>query len=76
MKMTHFTFELWTKNFVFRPNVIIPIEQPLLEPGMRSCDIFGRLRLELRLRGSIPAPAPAPGKMYRLRQLWLRLQLR
>ena len=32
-------------------------------PGMRSRDIFGRLRL--RLRGSIPAPAPAPSKTVR-----------
>ena len=38
--------------------------------GMRSRDIFGRLRLQLRLRGSIPAPAPAPSKAVR------RLRLR
>ena len=53
-----------------------------LSAGMRSRDIFGRLRLRLRLRlrGSIPAlapaPTPAPGKMYRLRRLRLRLRLR
>ena len=42
--------------------------------GMRSRDIFGRLRLRLRLRGSNPAPAPAPSKtVLRLR---LRLRLR
>ena len=62
------------------------------EPGMRSRDIFGRLRLRLRLQGSIPAPAPAPAlsktfrrlrlpapapvKIYRLRRLRLRLRLR
>ena len=42
--------------------------------GMRSRDIFGRLRLRLRLRGSIPAPAPAPSKT--VRRLRLRLRLR
>ena len=45
-----------------------------LPSGMRSRDIFGRLRLQLRLRGSIsaPAPAPAPSKTV----IWLRLRLR
>ena len=43
--------------------------------GMRSRDIFGRLRLRLRLlRGSIPAPAPAPSKSVWRLQLRLRLQ--
>ena len=38
--------------------------------GMRSRDIFGRLRLRLRLRGSNPASASAPSKTV------LRLRLR
>ena len=45
-------------------------------PGMRSRDIFGRLRLRLRLRGSIPAPAPAPATSKTVRRLRLRLRLR
>ena len=44
-------------------------------PGMRSRDIFGRLRLQLRLRGSIPAPAPAPAPSKTVRRLRLRLRL-
>ena len=46
------------------------------KPGMRSRDIFGRLRLRLRLRGSIPAPAPAPAPSKTVRRLRLRLRLR
>ena len=47
------------------------------QTGMRSRDIFGRLRLRLRLRlrGSIPAPAPAPAPSKTFRRLRLRLQL-
>ena len=41
------------------------------ESGMRSRDIFGRLRLRLRLRGSIPAPAPAPAPSKSVRRLQL-----
>ena len=44
--------------------------------GMRSRDIFGRLRLRLRLRGSIPAPAPAPAPSKYVWRLQLRLRLR
>ena len=44
--------------------------------GMRSRDIFGRLRLRLRLRGSITAPAPAPAPSKTVRRLRLRLRLR
>ena len=47
-----------------------------LKTGMRSRDIFGRLRLRLRLRGSIPAPAPAPAPSKTFRWLRLRLRLR
>ena len=43
---------------------------PGVQTGMRSRDIFGRLRL--RLRGSIPAPAPTPSKT--VGQLRLRLR--
>ena len=45
-------------------------------PGMRSRDIFGRLRLRLRLRGRISAPAPAPAPSKTVRRLRLRLRLR
>ena len=41
-------------------------------PGMRSRDIFGRLRLRLRLWGSISVPAPRKT----VRRLRLRLRLR
>ena len=44
--------------------------------GMRSRDIFGRLRLRLRLRESIPAPAPTPAPSKTVRRLRLRLRLR
>ena len=48
----------------------------MLISGMRSRDIFGRLRLRLRLRGSISAPAPAPAPSKTVRRLRLRLRLR
>ena len=50
----------------------------MFQAGMRSRDIFGRLRLRLRLRlrGSIPAPAPAPAPSKSVRRLQLRLRLR
>ena len=44
------------------------------EAGMRSRDIFGRLRLRLRLRRSISAPAPAPAPSKTVRRLRLRLR--
>ena len=47
-----------------------------LNAGMRSRDIFGRLRLRLRLRGRISAPAPAPAPSKTVRRLRLRLRLR
>ena len=53
-----------------------PVRVYVFVSGMRSRDIFGRLRLRLRLRGSNPAPAPAPTPsktVLRLR-LWLRLR--
>ena len=52
----------------------------VFKTGMRSRDIFGRLRLQLRLRGSIPAPAPAlapaPAPSKTVWRLRLRLRLR
>ena len=48
----------------------------VLASGMRSRDIFGRLRHRLRLRGSIPAPAPAPAPSNTVRRFRLRLRLR
>ena len=53
-----------------------PANQPnqTFEPGMRSRDIFGRLRLRLRLRGSNPAPAPAPAPSKAVLRLRLRLR--
>ena len=47
-----------------------------MKAGMRSRDIFGRLRLRLRLRGRISAPAPAPAPSKTVRRLRLRLRLR
>ena len=44
------------------------------KPGMRSRDIFGRLRLQLRLQGSISAPAPAPAPSKTVLRLRLRLR--
>ena len=56
----------------------------MLQSGMRSRDIFGRLRLRLRLRRSNPvrlrrsnpAPAPVPAPSKTVLRLRLRLRLR
>ena len=68
----------YAKSFIYMASFKCYKYFKWIKSGMRSRDIFGRLRLRLRLRGSIPAPAPAPapGKIYRLRRLRLRLRLR
>ena len=65
----HFIFDQYWSFFVFF------LRKLDFKPGMRSRDIFGRLRLRLRLRGSIPAPAPAPAPSKTFRRLRLRLRL-
>ena len=69
----------WFSSFYFWPILVIFrvffLRKLDFKPGMRSRDIFGRLRLRLRLRGSIPAPAPAPAPSKTFRRLRLRLRL-
>ena len=54
----------------------LELNRDMFLSGMRSRDIFCRLRLRLRLRRSIPAPAPAlaPSKTFWRLRLWLRLR--